>query len=110
MSFLLERQMKLQEIALEPFLSLDAQGKPTYGEAQTLQARCAWESALVRRPDGSRTPVDLLVWVPGSSQLTPVIQDRLVVDGIRVIVVDQKQTRSLQSGVVDHTRCACTKE
>lgn len=117
MSVLLKRHATPEDIQVQQCTGLDGQGKPTYNAAVSIKGNVLRHVAVTRSNNavlmqpGDQVDVMATVWVDGEQSRLPAENDRITLaDGSVGIVVDFKERRWIQSGIVDHVRVKLREE
>lgn len=103
MSVLLKRHAELETVTVEPYLTVDGQGKPSYDTAAEIVGRVVREDDVARTREGDEIKSVATVWVDGEQSPLPVYNDRVTVTGLVGIVVEHVERRTLRN-VLDHVR------
>lgn len=108
------RRLERETVTLERFVSLDAQGVPTYAtavefEANVVESDGAGKEFVVDQ-HGSKVLTPLTLYVPGTASVVPAPADRVTLDDARqFIVAERTAPRALRArrDQVDHYRLRC---
>lgn len=109
MSVILSRHLTLEEIQLEPFVSVDGQGLPAYSSPVDVDARAIRRTDFIQMTDGSRIQTELTVWVPGTAATLPSEKDRITFEGTTYIVAQIKDVKA-RDATLEHRRARCRRE